>query len=583
MDLLYSSKRLITGLPIFRRAQPPSSKMGTHFAEGRRPSAMSRDESEKKREHYKESVAAVARMMDYVDSCYSFLNDDVYLQQVAAQISDPIARYPTIRVKGLRSGKIEIHPPTSPRVKANGYRNNVEKISTAQAGGNAPQKLREPVSILRRTKPQAKCDRLRSPKTPQSSAAGDTNSMSIPSVDRGIRLAKRSSSAASFSSLVDGRRSTFLPTAAASDKQTTSHSVSSKKLPSPFEAFASPLSEITCKPVPVGRASAFEVPPGTSLLKSSASASTSLSDQAMLNVSLKPRPRRQASLRVNEFVRAEAELNGQHLDPHKMRRPPNRAVVKAEPSDVADAVGGDYTIFEENATDDGADDDNAADAGPSSEGVDEGGQDIKASDDRQRGSADYSSSDLASEELFRPVANEPTGYSCLYCDQVFIRAEAMETHIMDEHIYRSGSSAPPAEPATPSVPLVASSSLTRSGGPTWVQSPSGRHQTVKPPPGKTITIESLLSAHMNATSKRTKSGRRQLCLICKKTFTSWSQLKKHLPIHSSEKPHKCPYESCRYATVQKGNLKVHMLRVHILRQEKMEAARMEAARAREGV
>ena len=51
------------------------------------------------------------------------------------------------------------------------------------------------------------------------------------------------------------------------------------------------------------------------------------------------------------------------------------------------------------------------------------------------------------------------------------------------------------------------------------------------------------------------------CPFCRKnTFRQMSDLKRHIRIHTGEKPYKCPY--CDYSAAQKTPVKTHVLRKH---------------------
>ncbi len=50
------------------------------------------------------------------------------------------------------------------------------------------------------------------------------------------------------------------------------------------------------------------------------------------------------------------------------------------------------------------------------------------------------------------------------------------------------------------------------------------------------------------------------CLVCKKSFNQKNSLQIHMKKHTGDRPYGCPF--CAYAFTQKGNLKVHIQRTH---------------------
>ncbi|KAK7074630.1 hypothetical protein SK128_008418 [Halocaridina rubra] len=51
-----------------------------------------------------------------------------------------------------------------------------------------------------------------------------------------------------------------------------------------------------------------------------------------------------------------------------------------------------------------------------------------------------------------------------------------------------------------------------------------------------------------------------VCPFCKGCFTSNAHLKRHMRVHTGEKPYKCPH--CDYATAQSSNVKIHVFCKH---------------------
>ncbi|XP_022699024.1 zinc finger and BTB domain-containing protein 17-like isoform X1 [Varroa jacobsoni] len=577
--------------------------MGTHVAEKKRSPAMSQNDPDRIRENYEESVETVARMMDHIDSCYSFLDDKLYAQQIAGQISDPIGRYPNISLKNFHL----VRSNQNKRKTGIGYLNRrrpgpVAKkeskqstIADRQAEGSLEALRFSDIVFDQQVKTLSKRDnnniftvtpvstmsRTSSAKQSERSLLGSAGSSEHKTVT------KKNSSNSILSSLVvdvDDIKPTILPDIVTTTIKRIVLPPPIKKQTTQTSGLLSKFGETRCSTLPAVRdSSSTSQPSANATILKTPQASNNGSNSVnrtppTQHLLVKPRPRRQASLRVSEFVRAEAALNGHDLDLHEIDESPspNRVGADSAKGDIiGDETGEDHNVMRSNT--DGLN--NSDKAGVSNVDEDKSGSGV----DIDCGDANPSSGNIGADRIDAnalmdelqlsedaPVQDnsEPTGFSCLYCDRTFIQAEAMENHIMDEHVYRSvATSKRPAKSIMPA----------RSAGkPVSLNTPkasaaTNRHDTVRPPPGKIITIESLVAAHFAAARKRTKSGRPQLCMVCKKTFSSWSQLKKHLPIHSSERPFKCPYNGCSYASVQKGNLKVHMVGVHVRRQEKMEA------------
>ena len=52
------------------------------------------------------------------------------------------------------------------------------------------------------------------------------------------------------------------------------------------------------------------------------------------------------------------------------------------------------------------------------------------------------------------------------------------------------------------------------------------------------------------------------CETCGKTFSSWSNFSLHMKSHSGEKPIKCNFPNCLYATAQSTKLARHKASIH---------------------
>ena len=58
-------------------------------------------------------------------------------------------------------------------------------------------------------------------------------------------------------------------------------------------------------------------------------------------------------------------------------------------------------------------------------------------------------------------------------------------------------------------------------------------------------------------------GRAQFgCPFCSKTMIHLVSMKRHIMIHTGEKPFSCQFEYCAYATNQKGHLQKHYMNKH---------------------
>lgn len=75
--------------------------------------------------------------------------------------------------------------------------------------------------------------------------------------------------------------------------------------------------------------------------------------------------------------------------------------------------------------------------------------------------------------------------------------------------------------------------------------------------GRTPYID---GSQQQAKDEVTASFDKRCCQICGYKGQDVSQLRKHLRIHTGEKPYQCP--KCDYCSAQSSNLRVHMKRHH---------------------
>lgn len=70
----------------------------------------------------------------------------------------------------------------------------------------------------------------------------------------------------------------------------------------------------------------------------------------------------------------------------------------------------------------------------------------------------------------------------------------------------------------------------------------------------------LLPPSLLATGLQNTGQARHSCQVCGKGFPFPKDLRRHLRIHTGEKPFKCPV--CPYRAAVKGNVKQHVARAH---------------------
>ncbi|XP_044727339.1 zinc finger protein OZF-like [Chrysoperla carnea] len=78
---------------------------------------------------------------------------------------------------------------------------------------------------------------------------------------------------------------------------------------------------------------------------------------------------------------------------------------------------------------------------------------------------------------------------------------------------------------------------------------------------KTFISQKTLAAHIKVVHEKEQPARNHLCNICGYATTAPSQLRKHLMVHSSEKPHAC--DRCDKAYRREDDLKGHIARAHL--------------------
>ena len=67
----------------------------------------------------------------------------------------------------------------------------------------------------------------------------------------------------------------------------------------------------------------------------------------------------------------------------------------------------------------------------------------------------------------------------------------------------------------------------------------------------------LVSGSMKEGTNRRPSAENNICYMCDKTFSSPFNLKRHLALHTGDKPWKC--SECGKCFTQKANLKAHTI------------------------
>ena len=70
-------------------------------------------------------------------------------------------------------------------------------------------------------------------------------------------------------------------------------------------------------------------------------------------------------------------------------------------------------------------------------------------------------------------------------------------------------------------------------------------------------MEALYPVNIERQTLHTTRDNPNMCPICGKVYTSISTMRRHMAIHTGEKPYKC--DQCDYRTVRKDNLKSHKI------------------------